>query len=497
MKRPYECRVTSHGKRQLELQLTCPLPEKQKRTSYHLSVYLLFPQQLQMTGNRYGEQNFLNDILSYTRFSTPAMSLRNLSDMNNTKSSLTRLISTMNGAHLGSELNDQRVQYELKTLVNIFKSRAKETQRMIAQNLNRNQESPDALPIASAFLTDSDEVLHILREKIRPLFLEPHIPAVLRSALDFCDEALSLSTEKHLFEILELFKNNPGRESIYDDIIARLRRERNHRASRGFSTILNANEDASKEAFLNQESTLKKWAQQTYYMTKERARSVRHITSLFMAVAAMAAMVFAVTAAILAGRYFPQNSIPFALVLVISYAFKDRIKETLRGFFLHALPRLVSDRRDKLIAPDGGAAGSSQLRVSVGTERGVSKELRNLFHLAERNRQIALPERDVLQFHKRIHLRSARLRKRYSRLEAISEILRFRMDDWLAYMDDPRERVWYLDGDEPRPMTINRTYPISMILQLSDPRADRSEIYSYELLLNRKGIVQVKLTGRM
>jgi hypothetical protein len=54
-------------------------------------------------------------------------------------------------------------------------------------------------------------------------------------------------------------------------------------------------------------------------------------------------------------------------------------------------------------------------------------------------------------------LRSRSLRKVYSRLESITEILRFRMDDWLVHMDEPLERIRLLEEGDSKLVKVNRT----------------------------------------
>jgi len=88
------------------------------------------------------------------------------------------------------------------------------------------------------------------------------------------------------------------------------------------------------------------------------------------------------------------------------------------------------------------------------------------------------------------------LRKTYSRLDAITEILRFRTDDWLSYMDDPQEDLWLLDGESPRRVKLNRTYPVKLFLHVTSLPGNEEEVYAYDLHLNRKGIQRIMRAGR-
>ncbi len=488
--------MSRHGRKQLEIQLSCILPRTGRKARYELGVYLLFPRSLQMNRSRYGEKAFLQDILSYTRFCTPSIPMRGLSDPACDKSPLIRLLGILRGTSLRREVKESRIEYELRTLVNIHNTRFKEGVREQRNLVRTGRSDPDAGTRVERMLRESDAALGILREELHPLFLESHVSERLRKALARCEESLSLAVEKHLYELHALIGKQPALESLRADFLERVRRERAYRGLRGFHVAEAEADTAELEARLHHESELKKWAQQTYYMTQERDRSVHHLHTVCMAFAAMLAMSFAVAVTFLATIYFPQNSVPLALALVVTYAFKDRIKESARAFFLHLLPRMVSDRRDRLISPDRKPVGNSQLRVGFSSESKLPDILRALLHNNGGDPDLDLPERDLLLFHKRLMLRVGELRKTYSRLDAITEILRFRTDDWLSYMDDPQEDLWLLDGESPRRVKLNRTYPVKLFLHVTSLPGNEEEVYAYDLHLNRKGIQRIMRAGR-
>lgn len=488
----FSCRVTTHGQQQLELQLTCPLAWQRRKVRYRISVYLFFPHQLQMTESRYGVKRFLQDLVSYTRFTTPVMSMRMLADKDNDKSPFVRIHRAFNQAKVGGDLDEQAVEFEIKSLVNMIQRQLKDGYRMIRQLAEAPGSPEDALVKTGALLQETDTVARLFRDELRPRFLDPSVPAPLRKAIDWADESISLSIEKCLFRLYGLARKRAGLEPLLDQVAPRLPAEAAYRRDRGYPTVVDPASPDGNVTFLQQESMLKKWAQKTYYMTQEKMRSVQHLTTLLMAVAAMIAMVFAVLATFLAGRYFPQNSLAFALMLVIAYGFKDRIKETLRAVFLRVLPRLVSDRRNKLISPIGKVIGSSSLHVVFSSPAQVPGDIRRLRNLADSADPALVPPEDVIEFHKQIGFEGARIKRMHSRLESVTEILRFYLGNWLQYMDDPREELWHCNGGGPAKVPAERVYPVRLLLNLEDPAARARHLYGYTLYLSREGIVRIR-----
>ncbi len=76
----YQCNVTPHGQRQLELDVKYPLTGDEKHKRYQLDLFVFSPYQLGMTYENYGVSRFLRDMRSYTRYSVYSIPLQKLAD---------------------------------------------------------------------------------------------------------------------------------------------------------------------------------------------------------------------------------------------------------------------------------------------------------------------------------------------------------------------------------------------------------------------------------
>jgi hypothetical protein len=121
------------------------------------------------------------------------------------------------------------------------------------------------------------------------------------------------------------------------------------------------------------------------YMSSEQSRSVSRVGHVIAGVAAAVAMSFAVIATFLAGRLFAAYSIPWALLIVVSYIFKDRIKEVLRSILIRLVPRLIAD--------EAGACS-----YHSGQEEEVEGKKRRSIRYAHRGRAKLAPGADSREY---------------------------------------------------------------------------------------------------
>src|SRR5208283_3629821 len=87
---------------------------------------------------------------------------------------------------------------------------------------------------------------------------------------------------------------------------------------------------------------LKKFCASVLFLSEEQLPAVGRARQALYAVAAAIAMAFTVLAAWLVGRFYPSNSLPFALAAIVAYAFKDRIKAFLQNLSSRLLPMWTS-----------------------------------------------------------------------------------------------------------------------------------------------------------
>jgi hypothetical protein len=171
------------------------------------------------------------------------------------------------------------------------------------------------------------------------------------------------------------------------------------------------------------DADLKKWVQSILYLPGRESNRNQRVFQAIAAVAAGLAMTVAVVATVFAESRWSGGSLPWALALIGAYIVKDRVKEGTRAVLARRIPGMVQDRVTLLSEPDDSVRS---LRRRV---------------VARRVAVLRFPDAPegwtCLQLQKRFTFRLRRM-DRHRRVDAVVEILRVDVSDWLQRMD----RAW-------------------------------------------------------
>ncbi len=482
----FQSSVRSHSRHHLELKTDYPLDRTSGITRYRTDLYFFFPNQLNMNEKVFGIRRVLRNIKMYTRFSTPKMSLRMLSDHNNELSPIHRIRALLETPE--TEIPRQRdpLVYELQVLSNIYRAELENTVELISlEILKQNRESPCRKKIED-FISEIKEFLSEFR-KLHTLFLSPRLSEMQRTALAWCDESISIISERSmnkLFSSAELIEKS---DKILPSMEKLAKNETAYRRSMDYKYLYDESNPNMGELLAYRESMLKKWAQSAMYMTREENPNQRRVGHILAGTAAGVAMLFAVIATIFAGKIFIPNTIPWVLVIILSYIFKDRIKEVLREGLRKLFPVFTSDQHSFLYDKyDDTRVGSASSLAEFTKAGRVPEDIQRERNTDPNPFQSILPEQDVLHYRRIIDLNSKKLEKNHTRLTGITEILRFQIADWLREMDDPKDIFYRLDGLKKIKIKGDRVYKIHLVMSLN------TDLYHYSIIMNRAGILRIE-----
>ena len=486
------CRIQKHDAHHLELKAHLPIPERGKGR-YDLSFYFFSPAQLHMNKADVGVEKVLKHCQTYTRFSSPIVPLAGLIDESCTLSPLYRLKEHLNGLQLTGEIDENRIIYELQTLVNAYRSDIKGLITLVRKLSDReNTAAVHYKDQVSQTISQTEELLTRLRE-LFPAFLHPRIGENLRTALEWTDEAVTLIAEQRILELrgicdeIEEFRDKIAEMDQFLEGVSAYREQQR------YSSSYDEEHGRDGELVAYRESILKKWSQSAMYMKAIDSKLPARLNQVFAATAAALAMAFAVTAAAYADTIFIRNSAPWAMIIIISYVFKDRIKEILRGLFGRLMPRLLADRIVRLIDPATQKdAAKAQVLVRFGTDRVQPERIRSAREMQKNPFSSILPPQDVIHFNRIVTLNS-RVLKAHERVEALSEITRVRIDEWLKSMDDPKDTMYKLVDGKREKIKSGRVYHIHLIVSLREQRKDTDpHLFHYCLIMNREGLIRIE-----
>ena len=492
----YNCDVRPHSRHHLELKSEYPLlnATDRKKRKFEMDFYFFFPAQLQISGKRIGVKGVLGSLKTYTRFSTPALSLEKLIDPSCSLSPLIRIREMIGYSELEKPGKMDSLVYEIQMLVNMYRVEIKGVSDLLREEVRKHAAGGTGWTRMECFLEEIASFLEAFRS-LHASFLNPHITDVHRKALRWADESLSIITQQGVVDLYP-FCHRLGPENPFFGRIEKLaEKERAYRKEMDFKYLYEEDDPFSGERMAYRDSMLKKWSQAALYMNSEDSRTPRRVGHILAGAAAGVAMIFAVTISIFADRVFLKNSTSWALLIVISYIFKDRIKEILRDVFGRFLPQLTADQQIILNDPaTGKRVGDSKGTLRFGKASEVSDHIFKERYRRPNPFRDILPEQNLLHFSRTITIRSRKLKANHTRLRGITEIIRFHIEDWLREMDDSKDLLYRIENGKRIKIKGKRVYHIHLIVSLREKeRNDSDALYHYLIVLNKEGILRIEI----
>jgi hypothetical protein len=210
-------------------------------------------------------------------------------------------------------------------------------------------------------------------------------------------------------------------------------------------------------------------------------------------VAAGLAMLFATAVAFIGQSRYGNLSLPFFIALVISYMFKDRIKELLRLYLNVTLHKWLYDRQRNIYHSFDEKIGTCKESFNITEENKVSRkivEYRSRDEITDINN--SLTGENVILYRKYIRLSSKRDRKvkqRHSTNDVI-DIMRFNVQGFLRSMDNPEKKIFIPEKSGYRKAFGMRVYHINIITHFTVDKVEYMR--RFRIVLNRDGIKRIE-----
>jgi hypothetical protein len=266
--------------------------------------------------------------------------------------------------------------------------------------------------------------------------------------------------------------------------------ERSYRRQRRYLEVEATSPDNNRQ-FVYHASQLKKYIESNLYLPTHKRRNTVFLEQVAFSFAAGVSMVFATVVSFAFQQTYGNFTLPFFIALVISYMFKDRIKDLIRNYFAN---NLGSRFYDYLITIRVNARKIGWVKegfdfVSPSDVSKHVKEKRARKNPLVTNRGV---DEQVIQYRKYVHLK----RKAVDQLSAypingINNIVRFNLAGFMRKMDNPQVPLFVNNGDAtPQYTTGDKAYYLNFVLQCK--YEEKSEYKRYRVCLCRDGIKNVE-----
>jgi hypothetical protein len=309
----------------------------------------------------------------------------------------------------------------------------------------------------------------------------------------FGDEYISLLIEDNTYHLLEKLLESKRELSrqMHADLLAVIDSEVQYRHKRGYRSI--PEEQNDNETMVFRRSVLKKFMSTVLFLDTEIQKGGFMIEQTLFGFAAGVAMFFATAVAFISQSVYGNLTIPFFVALVVSYIFKDRIKDLLRFYLSREMTRFLFDHKTRVYNAVRNVVGVCRESFEFIRRQKLAPEirdLRNCDHITEiENGWVG---EQVFFYRKLTHLYPNWTGSIFSEYEidGIHDIMRFNIQNFLRKMDDPSKELFLMADEGYHRIKGTRVYHLNLIVKMAD---DKRQSYArYRVVFNRKGIKRIE-----
>ncbi len=465
-----------------EMKLEFPASkDKHKPQDFKVEMYLFMPQSLDVNRQNYTRQDFYRALKTNIRLTTPDYLLGKI--VNGEKSPFSRLNNSIEQlADVRDSNSFDEYEVQVKRMCSIFGS----SMRHLINHINGVKSYDDKKVLVNEFILQSVKV----REKFKGL--RPKLNIINNNKafklFKIADEYQSLLLEKHIFVLLEKLKKKDLLKEQIEQLIEIAYNETQYRKKMSYPSIVGmkqANQDV-----LHRNSMLKKQIESNLFLNTDTRREAVLAEQILFAVAAGIAMVFATGVAFLSQMVYGRLSMPFFIALVISYMFKDRIKELMRLYLDKKHKKFFSDYKTTIFNNGNKKMGLLKESFHFIKKRNLPDDiLHTRKQMRKTDLDIEILTEKVMLFRNQISLFENR--EQLEDFEGITQILRFNIWDLTQKMDDPEKEIYYVGKRGLKQINVNRVYYFNLIMRYSSE--GQSVIKAYRITASKQGIKRVEI----
>lgn len=454
-----------------------------KVNDFVMNTWIFVPNSLDINKSKYSKDDFYRDIKSGVRLITPTYRLHDLAN-DDTLLPYQLLETNVKAIQDDAESHDTLL-HAIKMYCAISKSSTREAYNAITKSKGSNLHSQ-----AIDFLNDAPKVLSKFR-KLKDQ-LDEKTDQQIQQAFRYGDEFLSNILEQYGYRLREFVRINHAAEYQQLEPIFKktLIAEKEYKSAQNYLRIHRESDDGNSR-FVYHASLLKKFAESDLFLQANKSHNTFLIEQIFYSAAAGVAMIFATVASFFFQQKYGNFTFPFLVALVISYMFKDRLKDWLRLIFAKRLSSKIYDTKTvfRINKQKIGWTKDSFDFVEgdkVPQEVFAARQRTQLFNMVSGN------DEKIILYRKKVQLNRDQLAKASPYpLNGINDLIRFNITEFLRKMDNPDIPLQASWEDSNYSVIIGKKiYYIHFIIQCSFE--GQTEYKHIMLACNREGIVDVK-----
>jgi hypothetical protein len=456
-----------------------------KYCDFVMNTWIFVPNSLDINAAKYSKDDFYRDLKSVVRLITPSYSLHDLANDEQLLPNQS-LISSFDEI-LSAPDETQDLFHSIKMYCAIAKSAFRDECTAVSQQLDDTARKESCL----LFLEDGVKIVKRFRNLLGKLEGE-EVGERTKQVFAYGDEFLSNVLEKYTYRLRDAIRldhpeDYPELETHFKEVLLP---ERTYREQQGYLSV-KADDAHGNEDFVFRASLLKKFSESDLYLNATKRKNTFLVEQILYSLAAGAAMVVATLSSFFFQQRYGNFTLPFLIALVISYMFKDRLKDWLRLIFARRVSNKVFDTRTNF-SIKGRHIGWSKDSVDFVDSDTILPEVMELRNRNPLFAEVSGKDEKVLLFRKKVQLWPHELAKASPfPMKGINDILRYNITEYTRKMDNPSfplSGTW--EDNQYKPIEGKKIYHLTFVMQCV--YEGKTEYKRVVVRCDRNGIVDVK-----
>ncbi len=475
--------IKIHAGQSFELKLNFPQDDFSKRNSeFEMDMFLFLPPTLDINKHNFTRHDFYKSLKSYIRLASPDFELANLVDpdffLNRELFESAEMI-----VKPGFSKPDDLFIRQLKDYVSIVNQSVSVEIRRLLQDKNPDENETRI----EEFVAQCYRFRRLFWYLMELIGERERSQSVVKAAA-LVDEYQSLMLESQLYVFINSLlsrynEDHPVIVNLHHLVMAEMK----YRKKVKYPSV--ATENQLNEDILHRRGRIKRYIESNLFLNTDTRKEGVFYEQLFFSLAAGIAMVFATGIAFASQYAFGNLTMPFFAVLVISYMFKDRIKELSRTYFDKQRKKMLFDFRTAISIQKNDPIGT--MRESFRFEKRSTLPPR-ISEARERMRVTEIREEwigdKVIHYKTKIKISSRQLKK-LSRFSGFTQIFRLNISPFTVKMDDHEKEVFIKSKKRLKRQVINRVYHLNLIFRFT--AGDDQQYKYYKLITDKKGVKRI------
>ena len=480
-----EDNVEIHDNFSVEIKSTYETIFSKRKTEYNTITYLFVPAGLNINSQTYTKPKFYNDVKVYIKYKS---SQYNLEEFLHLESAPFKQLSKA-VIEITSKKASKKNLLEYHSKVKMFGAILNQS-IIAAINDFKNNYNADKNSSLTNFITHLQKIIINYRNFIQ-LVQKSEVPIESKKIIEYGDEYISNITTYHLIELLTFLKKLKVNNEDILSLLKFIKEEQKYRKLKHYD--VSHDDDYYDEALLYKRGQLKRLIDGVLFLNREKRKDGTFFEQWVFALAAGLAMVFSTGIAFYYQLVYGNFTLPFFIILVVSYMLKDRIKAIIGLLFISKANSLFYDYKVKIKNPENKIIGviKENFTFVPVNKLGPKVKAYRLSNMVVKSENDLLGEQ-IIQYKKKIIIYPKKFGKEIpdANLNSLLDITRINLQRFTTQMDDPKRKYMLLKKGNIVSRTGNKTYQLNLIQKFYSENGIKFK--QYNIIMNRKGIKRIE-----